>query len=75
MKSRTSFPGTGQKTQHKHSPFPPSKSEKKQIFLNLTERGKSSGVARGSVVQVSTVMEEAREHIRSGCVAAHPVWT
>ena len=30
MKSRISFSGTGGKTQQKHSPFPPSVTEKKK---------------------------------------------
>jgi len=52
MKSEIPFSGIGAKVQQKHSPFPPAETEKKQIYLDLTEGGKSDEIAHGSIIQV-----------------------
>jgi len=57
MKSRISFSGTGEKNTAKTQPLSPFRDKKKKKFLDLTERGGSGDIARGSIIQVTTVLE------------------
>lgn len=54
MKSKIPFFGIGQKTQQRHSRSPLLR-QKKQNFLDLTEKGKSDDIAHRSIIHVSTV--------------------
>jgi len=64
MKSRIPFSGKGAKTQQKHGPFPPSETEKKQKFLDLTRRGKSNDIAHRPIIQVFTVGDKRGDRNR-----------